>query len=64
LALVFSKSPIGLDQISFSLKPEKLEVKVIASNNMLLSPDSPREIFEHCNRLANLFLTTPKNVDK
>jgi hypothetical protein len=64
LELSFSKSPVGLQQVSFSLKPEKLQVKVIAINHLLISTDTLREVFEHSNRLVKLFLSTAKKVDK
>lgn len=54
--LFFEKSPIGLKEVSFSLREKKLKTRVIALQFLPISKEILKRVHDHCYRIINLFL--------
>lgn len=56
LELHFQKSPVHLRNAAFSLQKSNLLVRVIALPFVSISAETPRKVYEHTHKLAELFL--------
>lgn len=55
LELHFEKSPIGLDEVTFSIDGKILKSKLISISQMPISNETLKEVYDHSLRLTKLF---------
>lgn len=55
ITLHFEKSPIGLNEVSFSLRDNKIKIKIISINLIPISKETLKETYDHSLRIAKLF---------